>query len=193
MIVEGDSNKLVTNVLIKSRQEAEAFLAMEKKICEREVANTKNKASNYISDMEEKARQEVALFIKTELTKLDIYFQREYLRKKDHIFEDIFLQAYLHLRKIRENTQYHTILEGWITQAIDVLEEPEFILEIGAADEAFVRERYPDNTVTLSSEDIIGVIICAFDGRKRFDNTVKARLLRYKETLKAELAHILEQ
>lgn len=151
------------------------------------------------------AEQQVPHLIEQAGAKAQVEAQMIKLQRREQVIERAFAAARHKLAMLPQRPDYADIVRHLLDEAITVLDNDTCIVHADAQTQtlltdafltAIARERH----VTLRRGDLltegaplsgIGIVLSTPDGKRRYDNTLEARLTRIQDSLRTEVYRIL--
>ncbi len=187
--IKKDSEAESRKILEEARRKAKEIVNIAKK--EGEITKEK-----YLK----KAKKEAESIRKREITRANLEAKKLELKFKDEVIKKVIEESISEISKIRRKKRYEEALFRLAKEALDAIGVKEVKFLLNSEDlEVFEKKILPKlvkeyglKGVEVEGVDMIGgVNVESKDGRFCVENSINARVERYKDLLRKEIASIL--
>lgn len=148
------------------------------------------------------AQQEVEKSVHQTIAKAQLEAQMLRLQRREHVLENTFIHVRGQLAAVADRPDYADVVRRLICEAVKYLGDEKFAVQADATTqatltEAFLNDLSQELNVTLELGTPLdkgtGIALVTANGRRRYDNTLEARLARTQDNLRNAVYHILAQ
>lgn len=196
---------LASAILDDAKAEADRIVAEAREAARRAREQAEREAAEIRRRIEAEAEREITHLKQQALAMARLEAQRILLKRREELIEKVFTQAAEQLEHVREKPDYKALLRGLLIDAVERLGEPaECVVRLAGRDRSLLgeeelkqlTERW-QGRVQLRLGDPAeisgGVVLEADGGRKRYDNSLAARLERERTRLRPEVYRLLQR
>ena len=201
--VIGGIKALARAILDDTKVEAERIVAGAQNAAHRVLAQAKEESAALRADILAQAEGVAAHLEQQAMATSRLEAQRVMLGRREELFDKVFDLAAERLARLYQEEEYPRILGALLVDAAERLSEPsECVVRVAAGDlplltgdlmgEAAGRWRGRVHLAIGEPVEISGgVIVETPDGRKRYDNSLEARLAQARARLRADVFRLL--
>ena len=201
------TDKIVSSIMSDAQIKAESILAEAEKENESILSEGETQAAAEKDKILENANKTAQMRYQQIISEAKMNSRRMELEAREEVIEDAFAKAEEKLKEIASSdaAQYKASLEKVITEAGTEIGGGDLIVHVKESDVAKIKGNLPMIEKSISDqtgnptklemgEDINtigGAILKTKNGEIEVNNTIEARMLRFKKSLRSEVAGIL--
>jgi len=201
------TDKIVSSIMSDAQIKAESILAEAEKENESILSEGETQAVAEKEKILENAKKTAQMRYQQIISEAKMNSRRMELEAREEVIEDAFAKAEEKLKEIASSdaTEYKASLEKVITEAGTEIGGGDLIVHVKESDVAKIKGNLPaiekgisDKTGTPTKLEmganintIGGAILKTKNGEIEVNNTIEARMLRFKKSLRSEVAGIL--
>lgn len=201
------ANKIVSSIMSEAQSKADAIIQEAEKEASLILEEGENEAISEKEKILENAKKQSAMKYQQLISEAKMNSRRAELEAREELIETAFKNAEEELQKIAASSseEYKKSLEKIIEEASTEIGGGDLVLSTKEEDIAKIKDSIPSlekeieaktgNKTTLEIGENIktigGAIVKTKNGDIEVNNTIEARLLRFKKSLRSEVAGIL--
>lgn len=201
------TDKIVSSIMSDAQIKAESILAEAEKENESILSEGQVKAAAEKDKILENANKTAQMRYQQIISEAKMNSRRMELEAREEVIEDAFAKAEEKLREIASSdaAQYKASLEKVITEAGTEIGGGDLLVHVKESDVAKIKGNLPAIEKSISDQTgtptklemgenintIGGAILKTKNGEIEVNNTIEARMLRFKKSLRSEVAGIL--
>ncbi len=207
MKMSAGTDKIVSSIMSDAQIKAESILAEAEKENESILSEGQVKAAAEKEKILENAKKTAQMRYQQIISEAKMNSRRMELEAREEVIEDAFAKAVEKLEKIASSdaAEYKASLEKVITEAGTEIGGGDLTVHVKQSDVAKIKGNLPTIEKSISDKTgtptklemgadintIGGAILKTKNGEIEVNNTIEARMLRFKKSLRSEVAGIL--
>jgi V/A-type H+/Na+-transporting ATPase subunit E len=201
------TEKIVLSILSDAQIKAESILAEAEKESESILSEGEAQAATEKEKILENAEKQAQMRYQQIISESKMNSRRMELEAREEVIEESFQKAEKKLKEIASSdaTEYKTSLENVITEAGVEIGGGDIVVLLKESDVAKIKDSLPSLEKSISDKTsnhtklemganittIGGAVVKTKNGEIEVNNTIEARMLRFKKSLRSKVAGIL--